>query len=1223
MGSNARPDETGRPDGGGPLWSSAWCADEADRLVERLSGASSATAGSGRFDGAASLVSFRTSARAPLTLDARRLVVEQALVLLGENYVHLPLKAAMHAVDPVQRLRLLQARLDRPGAEGSLGAAAGFHREMSEIFHSVRDLHTNYLLPAPFASKVAFLPFLVEEYWDEQRCFVVSHVVDGFTGLRRGDRITHWNGMTIDRAVAVNAARYAGSNDAARHARGVESLTVRPLVVHLPPDEDWVVVGYRSGGEERELRVPWLVVDNLPPMAGDGPKVTDTETALGLDLEADAASRARRLLYAPGSVEGDSVGEVPRSAGDAATVQAEGEVATALPGTFRARTVDTDHGRVGHVRIFTFDTDDPWGFALEFVRLVEQLPRDGLIVDVRGNGGGHIWAAELLLQTMTPTRITPEPVEFLASTVNLELCRLHARGEHGIDLGPWLPSLDQAVETGAVHSRAFPITPPDAANMIGQRYHGPVVLVTDARCYSATDIFAAGFADHGIGPVLGVDANTGAGGANVWTHGLLRRLYPGDSSPYRELPTGIGMRVSIRRTVRVGAAAGTPLEDLGVTPDRLHRLTERDLTEDNFDLLNEAGALLASRLPRWIDARGATDSEGVLRLDLEVENLDRVDVFVDGRPRVTADLPLREGTLDVPGALGGVELRIDGFDQGDLVARRMLVLGPVDHDGWGVTPDTRTALPGVHAGSDAVPDVLRFLVHAPGASRSDLARLVEGEWGRGFTVEHLFSIAGRDPDPSLAEHFAVVGRMRAKDASIRRRRAFATARALMRRTGFEVQPDLAATVFAPDEVEGDEAATLVGAGGGGPPLPGTEDPGWALDVLRVPQVRDLVGGDGRGVSIGHPDTGYTHHLELGGGALDLDRDYDVLDDDADARDPLKKGFLGLWGNPGHGTSTGSVIVSRETDVVEGAASAATLVPVRAITSVALVFDGNVAKAVEYARQQGCHVISMSLGGVGFSASLGAAITAAVADGILVLAAAGNHVGFVVAPANYANVVAVAASNINDEPWSGSSRGPAVDVSAPGESVHAARAVRGRSALTARSSGTSYAVAHTAGVAALWLAHHGRDALITTYGKQNLQRVFKHLLTSTSRAPQGWVTSEYGAGIVDAHALLGAALPDLDAVPELGAVAVDGMQRLATCLPGATTQAVQAAVDHLLADVPAGERPLYAGELAYLAAQDPAVRRGMTAAANRLPESPTTADAGGTARIRTLVFTGAL
>ncbi|MFF3930493.1 S41 family peptidase [Streptomyces hirsutus] len=61
-----------------------------------------------------------------------------------------------------------------------------------------------------------------------------------------------------------------------------------------------------------------------------------------------------------------------------------------------------------------------------------------------------------------------------------------------------------------------------------------MVLITNARCYSATDIFAAGFQDHRIGPVLGTDENTGAGGANVWTHALLSDLLQGDrATPYR------------------------------------------------------------------------------------------------------------------------------------------------------------------------------------------------------------------------------------------------------------------------------------------------------------------------------------------------------------------------------------------------------------------------------------------------------------------------------------------------------------------------------------------------------------------------------------------------------------------------------------------------------------------------------------------------------------------
>jgi hypothetical protein len=49
--------------------------------------------------------------KAKLSRKDRLRIVEQALLLLNMNYVHLPLKRAMHAVDPIQRLKLMRFRL--------------------------------------------------------------------------------------------------------------------------------------------------------------------------------------------------------------------------------------------------------------------------------------------------------------------------------------------------------------------------------------------------------------------------------------------------------------------------------------------------------------------------------------------------------------------------------------------------------------------------------------------------------------------------------------------------------------------------------------------------------------------------------------------------------------------------------------------------------------------------------------------------------------------------------------------------------------------------------------------------------------------------------------------------------------------------------------------------------------------------------------------------------
>ncbi|MFA7763901.1 S41 family peptidase [Streptomyces sp. NRRL S-448] len=602
-----------------------------------------------------------------LTLDERKLLVDQALVLFEQNYVHLPLKTAMHAVNPVQRLRVLRRRLERQTTD-TMPEEWLFHAELSEIFHSVRDLHTNYLLPAPFKGKIAFLPFLIEEYADEQGPhFLVTHVAQQFPvpepKFRPGVEITHWSGTPIATAVDLHAARFAGSNAAARHSRGVQSLTVRPLRMHLPPFEEWVAVTYLDAeGTTQELRVDWQIADSLPALV-DADAVTEAALSQGLDLDADETGRAKVMLFAPRIAEQ----EMAAAAGEEIPVSA-GEVPTSMPAVFRAREISTPSGKFGHIRIFTFNVPDPGSFVAEFIRLIGALPQNGLIVDVRDNGGGHIHAAEFALQALTPRRITPEPVQFLNTPLNLRICRKH---EHNpdIDLGTWVPSMEQAVEIGSTFSNAFPITPEDGANNIGQTYFGPVVLVTNARCYSATDIFAAGFQDHGIGTVIGTDDNTGAGGANVWTHGLLSALLEGEAGvPYAKLPKEAGMRVSIRRTLRVGALSGTPVEDLGVLSDVRHRMTRRDLLEDNVDLLARAAGLLGARPPRTLTITAASRVNGSLRLNLETSNVDRVDVYLDERPRESVDVA--DGQVDVTvdnaSAVGAV--RVDGFANRELVA---------------------------------------------------------------------------------------------------------------------------------------------------------------------------------------------------------------------------------------------------------------------------------------------------------------------------------------------------------------------------------------------------------------------------------------------------------------------------------------------------------------------------------------------------------------------------
>ena len=68
-----------------------------------------------------------------LTLNDLKTIAEQALIMLEEAYVHLPLKIAMYAVDPCRRLRILLRRLDQPSPIKN-GSELNFHKEMIDIF---------------------------------------------------------------------------------------------------------------------------------------------------------------------------------------------------------------------------------------------------------------------------------------------------------------------------------------------------------------------------------------------------------------------------------------------------------------------------------------------------------------------------------------------------------------------------------------------------------------------------------------------------------------------------------------------------------------------------------------------------------------------------------------------------------------------------------------------------------------------------------------------------------------------------------------------------------------------------------------------------------------------------------------------------------------------------------------------------------------------------------
>ncbi len=304
---------------------------------------------------------------------------------------------------------------------------------------------------------------------------------------------------------------------------------------------------------------------------------------------------------------------------------------------------------------------------------------------------------------------------------------------------------------------------------------------------------------------------------------------------------------------------------------------------------------------------------------------------------------------------------------------------------------------------------------------------------------------------------------------------------------------------------------------------------WAPELIKVKSAWNVPPKHGlslgEGIRIAHPDSGYTEHPELveEPNAIDTTTSRDFID-------PVNGDGLDLDGF--HGTGTASVMISSEVGQILGVAPKSTLVPMRVaqkgkIRPAPILTNSGarrLRKAVQWAVTAECHVISISLGWFGNSA-LHAAVKNAWNNDLIIVAAAGNFTGsLIVWPARYRECICMAGCDARRGIWEGSARGSRVDFTGPAQDVWKAAFKKGRPRVT-QSSGTSFATAMTAGVAALWLAFHGRDNLIDKYRPHDIRlaEVFRTVLQRSSDSPPHNLFGGFG-GIINAERALKTPLP---------------------------------------------------------------------------------------------------
>lgn len=232
--------------------------------------------------------------------------------------------------------------------------------------------------------------------------------------------------------------------------------------------------------------------------------------------------------------------------------------------------------------------------------------------------------------------------------------------------------------------------------------------------------------------------------------------------------------------------------------------------------------------------------------------------------------------------------------------------------------------------------------------------------------------------------------------------------------------------------------------------------------IDSPQAWDISTG-ASGVTIAILDTGVDlDHAEFSGRIVP---GYDFVNNDNTAQDDNM-----------HGTACAGIAAARGDNSigVAGIAWNSMIMPIKVLDSGGSGWTSDIVDGVNWARNNGADVISMSLGGGGYDGSFNSAINSAVSAGVIVISAAGNDNSSSISyPAAYGNSMAIGAlspcnqrkspSSCDNETWWGSNYGTGLDLMAPGTRLHTTYYTGG---YMTDMNGTSGATPHVAGVAAL-------------------------------------------------------------------------------------------------------------------------------------------------------------
>ena len=612
------------------------------------------------------------------TPEQKKQIATQAQLMLNHFYVNSETKSKRYGNGTDINPKLSQI-VDN--AENLADAELQFG--LADIFLSQRDLHTNFYLPAPHACYTAFLPFSVKQFtkpdgstsfaidsnYSDQINLLAPEIKEKFQTVQIGDELLQWNQQPLWKileSTEIFGLRHLGAGTATGPAlsRALQHLTYASGAMGPMPTKDNVQLKLLSAeGKIKEFNLPWLVKTKNSCL--ESPNQIFQAAAQKHQMSLTAMAQEKDQLGLQLIQERNNIIGIPL-------------IPTADRILSSAR-IKTDRGEFAYIRLSSFvpDVTSPLDFPKAFAQLLTQYSdTQGLILDVRDNGGGYGLIADAIPQLVSPQTIQTTLKRIRDSEWN----RKYVDTDNGAAL--FRKAFSNSKEFYSKAIKADEVDP----NGLGQFYFAPVAYLMNGNCFSACDYLGVNLQDNSIGTIWGENSwQSGGGGANVWDHGFfLKQMLPATNNPFQALSNNQNMRIAWGQAMRVGRNTGKLIEDNGTTADRVIFRSKKDVIENDADLIQKITNKLA------FDSKNSNNSalfineelnstdvnlNDTIEIPANIANIHSVSIVANGIQLPAIDTSNIRGSVKLiapPEATqktGFVTLEIKGYYKNQLRAR--------------------------------------------------------------------------------------------------------------------------------------------------------------------------------------------------------------------------------------------------------------------------------------------------------------------------------------------------------------------------------------------------------------------------------------------------------------------------------------------------------------------------------------------------------------------------